>query len=408
MSKAAALQSALYDLESASIFGEDITPTIRMMLVDRVDLSSLSHEKLEPNRTTQLLHDGTPHITGPQGGTVTTKHYLTGHGSATSGATALTSLATLLLNVFGAAAASAASGTTFTGGTATAPTTTASGTFIAGSLCRAGVKGDGRADGQWAAISSHAATTLNLLTGLPAAPNNGDVLHSAETINVLELPASLGAIRGITWRFQTANLQYDCHGCYAQSARFTVPVNGGLPFVEITWGVAWWEPVAGTFPTATSGELFQPGPSGPGGSFFLNAVGTATRAVRTITSFSINVNLNTKPIMAPGGITNYQAIVGARRAKPDITVEWEEESPAASTTPQSDTDWDTQYHALLSCCVAPGSALAFYFPRLCPMGPKPVQGVTDDLNRQPRRYAAYSGNTQTTDLTASAMRIGLA
>ena len=408
MSKAAALQSALYDLENASIFGEDIVPTTRMNLVDRVDLSSLVHQKLEPNRTTQLLHDGTPHITGPQEGEVVTKHYLTGHGSATSGATALTSLPTLLLQVLGAAAVSAASGTTFTGGTAAVPTTTASGTFTAGSLCRGGVKGDGRCDGQWAAIATHTTTTLTLLTALPAAPSNGDVLHSAETISVLELPSSLGALRGITWRFQTANLQYDCHGCYAKSVRFTVPVNGGLPLVEITWGVSWWEPVAGTFPTATSGELFQPGPSGPGGSFFLAAVGTASRSTRVITSFSINVELNTKPIMAPGGITNYQAIVGARRAKPTITVEWEEEAPAASTTPQSDTDWDTQYHALLSCCVAPGSALAFYFPRLCPMGPKPTQGATDDLNRQPRRYAAYSGNTQTTDLTASAMRIGFA
>jgi hypothetical protein len=42
------------------------------------------------------------------------------------------------------------------------------------------------------------------------------------------------------------------------------------------------------------------------------------------------------------------------------------------------------------------------------MGNKPTLQATDELNRQPRRYAAYSGNTQTTDLTASAMRIGFA
>lgn len=406
MSKASALQAALYVTEST--FGEDATPTIRMNLVDPVDLGGLSHEKLEPGRTTQFLHDGTPHITGPMGGQVVTKHYLTGHGSATSGATALTSLATLLQYVVGAAAVSAASGSTFTGGTASVPTTTASGTFSAGSLCRMGTKGDGRGDGQFLAIATHTGTNMTLLTAAPAAPSNGDVLHSAEMVSVLELPASLANMTGLTWRFFTANLQYDCHGCFATGYRITTPVNGGLPMIEITWSVSWWEAISATFPTATAGEMFQPAPCGPGGSVYVQAKGTVTRATRTITSFAITVDLNTQPIRAPGGVSVYQSIVGARRAKPNISVEWEEEAPAASTTPQSDTDWDEQKHVLLTCSPVSGQALAFYFPRLCPMGPKPTQGEADGLNRQPRRYAAYTGDTQTTDLTASAMRFALA
>jgi hypothetical protein len=406
MSKASALSAALYAAESS--FGEDRTPNIRMPIMDTVDLSGLTHDKLAPQRAVQYLNDDTPHITGIQGGSFRTRFHLTGHGSATSGATALTTLATMLGYVLGDSIETAASGSTFTGGTATAPTTTASATFRAGALCRAGVTGDTRGGGQFHAISSHATTTLNLLTGMAVAPNNADVLHSAEMIHTRELPASLSGVTGLSWRLFTANLQVDCHGCYATNVTLTLPVNGELPIIEIEWAVSWWELISETFPSASSPEQFQSAPAGPTGSFFINAKGTATRATRTPTALTVTIATNIVPIMSTGGVGTYQACVGARRTPMDIQVQWEEEAPAASTTPQSDTDWDEEKHVLYTLNSIAGRAVGVYFPRLIPVGARPVQNATDGLNRQVRRYKAVTGDTKTTDLTASALRIALA
>jgi hypothetical protein len=55
-----------------------------------------------------------------------------------------------------------------------------------------------------------------------------------------------------------------------------------------------------------------------------------------------------------------------------------------------------------------GKAVGIYFPRLIPIGARPTQNATDGQNRQIRRYKAVTGDTKTTDLTASAMRIALA
>jgi hypothetical protein len=409
MSKASALCAAQYVTEST--FGEDATPTIRMPILDTVDLSGLTHAKVAAQRAVQYMQDDTPHITTIQGGSFRTRFYLTGHGSSTSGATALTSLATLLQHVFGAAVVSAASGTTATGGTATAVTTAASATFAAGSLCRIGTgagASDARGGGQFAAITSHVTTTLNLLTAIGAAPTNGDVVYSAEMVHTLELPASLAAVTGLSWRLFTANLQVDCHGCYASSLTLNLPVNGDLPTIEIEWQVAWWEYISATFPTATAMEEFTPAPSGPAGSFYFQAKGTATRATRTPTALTISIATNIVPLMAPGGVGQYQACVGARRTPMEIMWEWEEEAPAASTTPQSDTDWDEQKHALYTLNSVIGRAVGVYSPRLIPADQRPVQHSTDGLNRQRRRYKAVTGDTRTTDLTASALRIALA
>lgn len=406
MSKSSALCAALYIAEST--FGEDATPNIRMPILDMVDLSGLQHEKIAPGRAVQYMQDDTTHVTGIMGGTFRTRFFLTGHGSATSGATALTSLATMLQYVIGAAVVSAASGTTYTGGTATAPTTTASGTVAAGALVRSGALGDARGGGQFHAVSTHSTTTLNLLTALGGAPTNGDVLHSAEMVYTIELPATSNVVTGLSWRLFTANLQVDCHGCFARSVTITLPVDGSLPTIEIEWEVSWWEFISATFPTATSMEEFTPAPAGPGGSVFLNAKGTATRATRTTTAFTVNLTTGIAPIRAPGGVSQYQAIVAARRTPMDITVEWEEEAPSASTTPQSDTDWDQEKHLLYTLSPVAGRAVGVYFPRLIPIGARPVQNSTDTLNRQLRRYRATTGDTKTTDLTASAMRIALA
>jgi hypothetical protein len=407
MSRASALGAALYNTEAS--WGEAVnTFATRMPTLDMLDVSGLVREKVEAARTVQFLNDGTEHIDGVFGGSFVTRFYLTGHGSATSGATPATSLPTMLQYVLGAAPAAASGTTAAAGSTATVVNTAASDTIADGALVRVGTNGDGRGGGQFAAVSTHITTVMTLLTALGGAPNNGDVIHSAEVVHVLELPSSLAAMTGLRWRLLSANGQFDCHGCFATRVSIVLPVNGELPTIEIEWAVSWWEFQSTTFPTATTQEEFEPAPCGPTGSFFFQTKGTATRATRIATSLAIGIELNTVAIRAPGGVNAGQAVVGARRNPMRITVEFEEEAPTATTTPQSDIDWDEQKHLLYTCNSIAGRALAAYFPRLCPMGTRPSQNSTDGQNRQVRRYAAYTGDARTTDLEAAAIKLAFA
>jgi len=409
---AAALGFLAYEAEST--FGENVsTFTTGISTLAPVDTSGLSHAKVAAGRTVQFLQGGDPHISTVMGGSFKTKHYLCGHGSATSGSMSLTDVPTLLGIILGASSASA-SGTTFTGGTATAPTTTSSGTFAAGALVRAGTgvagstASDTRGSGQVAAISTHATTTLNLLTALPGAPNNADVLHSAEMVYITEAAAT--AITGTRWLLQSANLEYECHGCYPTAIAINgLGPDGSLPSFDVTWGVSWFKYSTATFPSATSPQKFLPAPSGGANySFFFQTQGTATRSTRTVRSMSISINLGVTPIMGPGGTNQYQVIVGATRTPSSIAWEWVEDAPAATTSPQLETDWTTTMHGLLTLSATAGSAMGIYSPKLCPMDSKPVQFNDGGLNRVRYRYAAYAGDTTTTDLTASAIRFGFA
>lgn len=397
-----------------TVWAEDlVTFTTRMPLLSAVDVSGLEQAMIDPERVVQYRNDGTPGILGPQGGGFSTEFYLTGHGSATSGATALTSLFTLLGRVFGAAAVAAASGTTFAGGgTALVPVSVASGTFAAGSLCRAGVANDARGGGQFYAIGTHAATAVNLLTGMPAAPSAADIMHSAEMAYTLEAPASF-AMTGIRWNLQTATHQYTCHGCFPKAVSFSgAGKNGELPKVKIDWGLSWFAPRAATFPNALSVETFTHKPVSQS-SFFLAPVGTVARAgaTRNLRSFSIDYTLGVQPLMGIGGVGPYQAIVGAKRTPDDITITIEEDAEAATTAPALAAIFDacaagTAYHALYTLGAIAGSAIAMRFNRLFATGPRPVQHSADGVTMSKLSFKARTSTTNTNDLTSAAFILG--
>jgi hypothetical protein len=121
------LSSICYEAESS--FGENTgtAATLRLPVLSSVDASGLVHNKTDADRVVQYLNACPGYVLGTMGGSVKTKTYLTGHGSATSGATTATTYETWLSLFWGNGAVSAASGTTFSAGTATAPTTVASG-----------------------------------------------------------------------------------------------------------------------------------------------------------------------------------------------------------------------------------------------------------------------------------------
>src|SRR5690606_24388133 len=146
----------------------------------------------------------------------------------------------------------------------------------AGSLVRIGAKGDGRADGQGVAAGSHATNDLPLLTDAPEAPTNGDVVYASRLGYPSQAPGTYLTLASVRFRYQSAQQQYLLHGCYPTSCEFNIEV-GGIPTVRLTYAVSWWETVNETFPDATAVEDHAGAPVA-GGSMFLNAVGTATRA----------------------------------------------------------------------------------------------------------------------------------
>jgi hypothetical protein len=363
---------------------------------------------LAPGRMTQYKQDGTKGVPGIQGGEFKLRHHLPGHGSTAAGAMSASTIETYLGLVFGASAAGP-TGTTFTGGTAAVPTTTSASGWAVGGMGRAGAKNDARGDGQWFAVTSHAGNSLTLLNALPAAPTAADVAYSSVVVHSTEGP-NTSAMTGVRFRIQTANQSFVCHGCFPKSVSFSGIANGGIPEIEVTWGVSWFEPISVTFPDATAINVFTPSPVAAG-SFFLQAKSTTTRATYTVHNFSLNYTLGVVPIMGPGGVGAYQTIIGARRTPDQIGFDISLEAESNTATPTWWTNWSTnaEWHALYSMSILDGSAMAMYFPRICLHGNRPTQMSEEGINRVGLKFQAYTGDTLTsTDLALSAFRMAFA
>jgi hypothetical protein len=406
MSNPGVLGAVCYEAESS--FGEvtATTTTFRLPTIGPVDVSGLSHAKIDPDRTRQYRMDGSGWILGTMSGSFKTKMYLPGHGSTTAGAVTITALETLLGIVFGNAVTSA-TGSTLTGGTANAPTTTDSATLDPGDLCFIGALGDTDGEGQAYAIATHVTTTLTLLTDLRGAPQNGAVRYGGTTIYPSSDPTAT-TVTSCRMLLQTANLQYLCHGCFPTSVALSGFNPGELPTIEITWATAWWEYKASTFPSTVSTDTSNPAACAAG-SLFVNTVGTSTSSNRTYRNFSIEYTLGMETLTGPGGVNAYQKIVGCRRTPDTIKVTWTEDADAATTTPVL-AGYGTstnKKHALLTCSTADGSRVAMYFPNLC-VSNVAIQKMDQNLNRLTIEAMAYTGPTTTSALTLSPWRLHLA
>lgn len=392
--------------ETSSTFATDRVPVLGM-----VNTSGLVWAKEDPGRVEQYRQGGSQHVLMGQSGSFEMEIDLAGHESTTAGSPTLTLRETLLGYAFGNSALSAAASTTYTGGTATAPTTTASATFSAGGLVRSGVLADGRGNGQFHAVSTHATTTLNLLTGTDVAPAAADVLYPTAMVYPGSTPSTGldGSIGSLRFRLLTNGLQYACHGCAITAVSFSGLNTGERPKIKFTVTVARWAAVSATFPSAVASSTANPSPVAAG-SFFFNAVATATRALKVIRGFSLDYSLGIVPLMGPGGVGAYQSIVGYRRTIDKIGVSWVEDADASPTTTpvaQGYGTGTTSYHALYTLSTTAGSAVAFYWPKLCVTN-VPVQFDDGGINRMKVECAAYTGGTTTSELTLSAMRMAFA
>lgn len=415
MSNPSALGAIEYEAEASGAFGEDITTfaTHRLPIRGRVDCSGLKHDKVEPDRAVQYRNDGTQWVLMTMGGSFKTTLDLPGHGATTAGSPTLDAIETLLGYVWGNVALSAGTSTTLTGGTVTVPTTTAASTFSAGSLCVIGSLGDAKGNGQMYAISTHATLNLNLLTAMDGAPANGDVLYPVTQFYPSENPTTAGLTAagttpGLRFRLLTANLRYECHGCYPTAISFSGLQTGGRPQIDITWAVSWWRYSTATFPSTVASNIYNPA-AVAAGSVFLNDFGTATRVKRAVRDFKLDYTLGMVALEGPGGVNAFQKCVGCRRIPDKIKVSWIEDADAATTTPvlPGKGTAQTYQHLLATMSTAAGSRIGFYFRRLA-ITNVAVQADNGGINRLSVEAEAHVSTTTTSDLTLSAFCMGFA
>ncbi len=391
----------LYEAETA--FGEVTTTTAtRLRPIGPVEVNlEQPGQKLDIVR--QYPNEGVPFVRMPQSGTIAFTMNLTGLGSTAAGAAPASALATFLGTVFGTTATGLATGTTTTGGSATVPLTTVASGASAGSLVKVGVKGDGRADGQFAAVSSHAANALTLLTALPGTPINTDVVFSSRMVHGFQNPSTASDVASVRFRYQSSRQQYVMHGCYPTSAEFMVGI-GEVPRVKVTYTVAWWETTNDTFPTVTTVQDFSAAPVA-GGSLFMNAVGTATRASLAARSVSFSVGLNNQSEMGINASGAYQVITGAMRGPVALNVEFVVDAEASGTETYLEM---AAQHALYTMSTVDGRALAIYWPNLRQTELRPTQFDDGGILRMRLKFEATTGTTTTTDLTMSPWRLAMA
>jgi hypothetical protein len=392
--------------------GEDIdtVATYKLHLREPVDTSGLVQKKVDPQTVVQYRGDLGDYIKGTIEGTFKTKLALAGHGSVTTGPITITALETLLGLVFGNAVTTA-TGSTLTGaGTAVAPTTTDSGTLDPGDLCFIGSLGDGKGEGQCYPISTHSATTLNLLVALRAVPGAGNVRYGGTTIYP-NSAASQSSVSTVRMQISSAGAQYLCHGCAPTAVSISGLNPGEIPMIDITWTTAWWEYTNSTFPSAVASDTFNPAPVA-GGSLIVNTVGTTTNDAttqRSYRSFSIDYNIAVQPLRGPGGYNAYQDIVGYCRGNDSCKVTWSEDAEATTTTPTLPGfgTATNRKHAMLTLSTSDGSRVAFYFPSLRVMN-IPSQQIADGIYRYTIECMAGVGPTATSALTLSKMRMHFA
>jgi len=407
VSNPSALGAICYEAEAS--WAEDVATyaTFRLPILGAVDASGLEHAKEPAGRVNQYRAAGQQHVLMTMGGSFSMELDLTGHGSTMVGSPSLEQIETFLGIVFGNAALSLATSQTATGGTAAVPTMSGATGVSAGGFVRIGALGDGDGNGQFYSVATHGSSNLTLDGALDGAPANGAVVYPVAQIYPSSSPTST-SITGTRFLLQTANLQYECHGCYPTAVTFSGLNTGERPKISITWGVSWWEYSTATFPSAVTSDHFNPAPVAAG-SFNVQTIGTTTRNTRAIRNFSLDYTLGVVPLMAPGGVNAYQKIVGAVRIGDQIKISWTEDADAAGLTPVLPvygTATNSKY-IVYTLSTTDGSAVGFAFRKVC-VSNVATQKADENINRLTITADCYSTDTTTSALTLAPMVMGWA
>ncbi len=409
MSNASALQALEYEAEAT--FGEDITTfaTHRLPCVGPVMLN-ISRDKIEAAHLVQNAGERTPQILGPFEGGFTIKLWARGHGTTTVGSPTIEAVETFMGLVLGTAFTPLPASTTLTGGTATVPLTTSSGTFTAGALCRIGVLGDGRGNGQVYPIATHVTTSLTLLAAMDTSPTNGDVLAGICHMHMPEDPTNAAtAIAGTRFRFRSGNIAYEMHGCWPRGLKLTGTKTGAAAMWEVDMGCAWFRETATSGISTVTSNQYNPAVCTTG-SLFLNDVGTATRTKRTCRDFTVDISMVNVALEGPGGVIAGQKVIGAKRLTHEYTFSWVEDADTATASPvlpgYFTASGATRKHLSKTFNSTPGSQFALYAPAIDIVDKYPIQYDDSGVNRYKIIAKASTGATTTSELTKSSVRFG--
>jgi hypothetical protein len=360
-------------------------------------------ERLDDESMQARLAVKRPGHKGSRRATLTMKVYLCGHGGDPTGALTSTWLHKLLGDGLGGKKSDAAGTTISAAASASGFTLNAAGNWDPGYIGRVGSKQDGVADGQPFVVNTEAAGVVASLVALPATPAIGNVVRGA----LLAYHAEGATLT--TKRFMKLHAdgtaQWIAFGCQLAGFKLEWP-TGGKPYCSLTYKCAYYERQATTFPDSTTLSAADVAPTA-GGSCFINAVGTATRATISPDPFELDVDLGLEPTMGPGGLASYQDVIGWVRTRVDAVASFS--IPWTSTY---ETWWDTENPSLVNkhlCWLASpvhGRATGVYLPNLFPMGERPTMPVNNKGQTYVRvRARASEGPDTTSDLTRSSFRL---
>ena len=397
-----ALHDAAWDIETngTTAWAEDVdTMTYALRLAEPFDPSGITRRSFAPDRVVGVRNDGTKMTPGTWDINFSCSCWWTGRGSSSSGAVTLTDLYRLIGHALGASAVAASAGSTLTGGTVNIPTTTASGTWSAGGIVFLGTLTDGDGCGQAHAIATHSAQNMTLLTNMQGAPVNGAVMYAAD---LAYTAASAGAITGLRFRFETANLQWVIHGCVVTGISISQTNPGETPRVTFTCRGTWAEYKAASFPTASpAAPTANKVSHNASGSCFLGTIAVATSSLVQLRQLAINIALGVAVKEGGQGANANQTITGATRTPDSVTVDATIDAPAATTTPVYADLWEanTSQHMLVTFQSGDQNAVAAYLRNLCWTSNRPSQSTMNGLNVVSLQFMAYNGTTTTNDLT---------
>lgn len=393
--------------ESSTTFGD------RLPTVNAIDVSGLTQERIDLQRTVQRRNENWHFTRGPLGGSFTIEGLLTGHGTTTAGAITATDIGTLFGRCIGASITSQDGGTVAASPTDADTFTLTGVTGSAGGILRVGALGDGRCEGQ--------ATIYNDGTewdvALPAAPNAADVVYAMELVHPDSSPTSSAPT---TMRFQliTGNQRYNCHGCVCTGLEFTNFNPGEIPRWRATFMVSRWNTEsASTYPSTATTNLFSPAPNAAGSLFYnTTASGTPVSTRQTVDyrdfSLSIEIDAGLKP--GPGSPTSnqHEMYVGAYMNSCKASFSFSIDAEAAGATTWDDVYTTAEgslsfYHFLLTNSAVDGRSTVFYFPYCTINSPRPTQSAVDGYNRQTVSFDCQTSATTTSELTLANWVLGL-
>lgn len=345
---------------------------------------------------------------GVRGWTLEFETYLIGHLTTSAASLTQTWQHDLLAKGFGGSNVAVDGTTVSAATTGSSVTFTANTDWLAGMIGWCGVKGDGKGDGQ-AFVVNTVAAPMTFLTALPGTPANTDVIYAGQQLYHDESQAySLSTVR-----FQcgysstpTAGQQFQALGGQLASVTLKFPF-GDTPRVRFTYHGTYWVRSAATTPNTSLTIKDQFCAPTASGRFFINDYGTATASTLVPAELDLTLNMGLEPIIGPGGIGVYQNIVGfvRSRVQPTLTVK----IPWSSTY---ETWWDTanqtiaNKHILFNANVVDGRRIAFYMPKVFPIGQRP--SFPTQVNGQTYVQVMFRGTddlTGATELTKSALRL---